>query len=85
MLVILGRFELAIGNREANIFGCQDARAAVNGEKRFLLAEAPFIASYLVNYVLAWRYSGAWQFNPSDVFERPRTCSLHLRTRHRIL
>lgn len=72
MLVIAGPFELAIRNREANIFGCQDARAAVNGEKRFLLAEAPFFASYLVNYVLAWRYSGAWQFNPSDVFERPR-------------
>jgi hypothetical protein len=47
-----GRFELAVRNREANhhyrnapfVFGCQDARTAVNGEKRCLLAEAPFFA-----------------------------------------
>jgi hypothetical protein len=76
-----GLSELAIRDREANhhyryaplIFGHQDARAAVNGEKQFLLAEAPFFAPYLVNYVLTWRYSGAWRFNPSDAFGRPRT------------
>jgi hypothetical protein len=64
-----GYFELAVRNHEANhhsryarlIFGCQDAKAGVNGEKLFLLTEALFFAPYLVNYVFAWR------FNPSDV------------------
>jgi hypothetical protein len=48
-------------------------QAAVNGGKRLLLGEAPFITPYLVNYVFAWRYSGAWRFSPSDVYDRPRT------------
>lgn len=58
-----GRFELAVGNCEPNhhyryaplIFGCQDIKTAINGEKRFLLAEAQFFARYMVHYVFAWR------------------------------
>jgi hypothetical protein len=67
-----GRFELVVSNYESNhryrytplIFGCQDVKTAVNGEKRFLLGEARFFARCVVNYVFAWRYSGAWRFNP---------------------
>jgi hypothetical protein len=60
------------GRYASLLFGCQDANALINGDKRLMLHEAPLFAPYLAKYVFGWRYAGAWRLKPSDVFGRPR-------------
>ena len=50
-----------------------------SGDNTFLLdgktisyPDYPFFVPYLAKYVLSKRLTGAWLFNPSDLFGKPR-------------
>ena len=50
----------------------------VNTDKTFEKAEHPFpvmspVIPYLVKYVMARKYSGAWKFGCTDYFGKPTT------------
>ncbi|PGH06510.1 hypothetical protein GX51_02334 [Blastomyces parvus] len=53
------------------MLGCIDSTFRLDGDPRpFPPIPAPI--KYLSKYVLEWRYSGRWRFNPCDTFGKPR-------------
>ncbi|OJD19833.1 hypothetical protein AJ78_00192 [Emergomyces pasteurianus Ep9510] len=55
----------------ALMLGCMDSTFRLDGEPR-IFPPIPIPVKYLSKYVLEWRYSGAWRFNPCDTFGKPR-------------
>ncbi|PGH32097.1 hypothetical protein GX50_05113 [[Emmonsia] crescens] len=53
------------------MLGCTDCTFKMDGESR-LYPPIPSPVKYISKYVLEWRYSGAWRFNPCDTFGKPR-------------
>jgi hypothetical protein len=53
------------------VLGCQDSEFLLDGEK-IPFPEAPFIAPYVVDYIIARRHAGLWRFNPSTMYGEPR-------------
>lgn len=55
------------------MFGCQDAEFLLDGKKiAFPEVPVPFVVPYIIDQVVARRYSGAWRFCPSSAYGRPR-------------
>ena len=55
------------------VFGCQDSNFLLDGEKlAFPEVPVPVIVPYIIDQVIARRYSGAWRFSPSSADGRPR-------------
>src|SRR5271154_6950041 len=58
------------------VFGCQDSDFLLDGEKlAFPEVPVPVIVPYIIDQVIAQRYSGAWRFSPSSAYGRPRPCT----------
>ncbi|KLJ07067.1 hypothetical protein EMPG_17438 [Blastomyces silverae] len=53
------------------MLGCIDSTFKLDGESR-LFPPVPAPIKYLSKYILEWRYSGRWRFNPCDTFGQPR-------------
>lgn len=52
-------------------FGTQDKDFLLDG-KRHRFPDVPAVFLYVVDYVLARRYSAAWRFSPSNIYGQPR-------------
>ena len=53
------------------VMGCADNSFSIDGQ--FIhFPPVPFFVPYLVKYIFASKYSGAWKFAPCDMFGRPR-------------
>ena len=53
------------------VFGTQDKDFMLDG-KTHKFPDVPGALPYIVDYVLARRYAGAWRFSPSNMHGRPR-------------
>jgi hypothetical protein len=58
------------------VFGCQDSDFLLDGKKiSFPDVPVPIIVPYIIDQVIARRYSGAWRFSPSSAYGQPRLCT----------